>query len=179
MPRQDAAQEHEAQHFYWGNANTYINSVPQEEPLPSEPEGVEPEEPQPTDQAPATPLPAPSRESTIIPSDAMVIVQYSPQDIQRLRPRWSLERCRGWLIASAPAFREYLGGRGRQWVMDSLHNTAPRLQMDESPGTATATRIAGVLRHSSSPRRGIGGTAVFQEPLFGNAPPPPRNREGG
>ena len=172
MPRQGEARLP----MYWANLNPVPHTPPPQEPLPSEPEGIEPEEPQPTDQAPATPLPPLSRESTIIPSDAMVIVQYSPQDIQRLRPRWSLERCRGWLIASAPAFREYLGGKADRWVMDSLHNTAPRLQMDQSQ-TATATGLGNMLRPFASPRRG--STSIpFEQPLFVDAPPQPHNREG-
>lgn len=123
-------------------------------------------EPTPTDQATPTPLPDATPGQTV-PADTVILVQWAPRDIQRLRPRWSLERCRGWMMASTPYLQRELRDRTDRWMEHALQNTAPRLNMDqdERPQTATAPglRVAlesGEIRIEALQRYGLSGATL-------------------
>ena len=128
MPRRE-------RHLY--NWEPLANPEPPLEPLPPEPSPSSGEdnpeariegEPEAVDSAPATALPR-----TVPPprlDDAVVVAWLSVSMLQERRPRWSRERCRAWVLAAQAPLRRHLEAYVRQWLTESLHRTAPTMNMD-------------------------------------------------
>lgn len=86
-------------------------------------------EPEPQDNAPASPLP------TLLPElriqDAITAAIITPQMVRDYRPRWSLERCRAWLLDSQSTIHREMRPYVNHVLQDLTGRTTTRLRMDE------------------------------------------------
>lgn len=83
----------------------------------------EPDEPTPSNAPPKVEVAEPPKEPTTTPPDTYLVCWITPEDVQRFRNLWSLDKCRRWLkkydLELQPVFKESLLGM----LINSLDET--------------------------------------------------------